>query len=124
MHWRHIKIRNPLRQRTLTFRETLLAKEAEEKKAAEKESKKLERERRISLARLEGREGIWPRLKRFVRSLAPTDFWEKLPVEVVEAAGQAAEGYESEEEAEEQVVVEESWEGNWEAALEESEGED
>ncbi|KAJ4370752.1 hypothetical protein N0V83_005274 [Neocucurbitaria cava] len=121
MHWRHIKIRSPLKQRTQTFRETLLAKGAEEKKAAEQEEKKVEGERRKSLARLEGREGLWPRLKRLWRKKAPFRSWGRLSAGGENAVGQAAEE-DGGEEATEEVEVE--WEGNWEGVLDDDDDED
>ncbi|KAF1845586.1 uncharacterized protein K460DRAFT_355389 [Cucurbitaria berberidis CBS 394.84] len=106
MHWRHIKLRNPLRPRSQTLLETILAKEAEKKKTAKQEQKKLEKDRDISLARLERREAIWPRLKRFLRRMAPADFWEKLPAGMVEGMTEQEAAVVTAEEGEDEVVLE------------------
>lgn len=125
MHWRHIKFRNPLRPRTLTFRETLLAKEAAEEKSVAKEKIKVERNRRASLACLEGREAVWPRLTRFLRRIARADI-PKSPFEDEDdfSEDQAAAIYGGEDlvvkavEKQELGQPERVWEGDWTVFLE------
>ena len=90
MHWRHIKIRNPLKPRTRTLRETLIAGDAAKQMAAEKEEKRLERERRASLARLENREGPWSRTKRILRGISRRIYPRSLPKGMMEAMGDQA----------------------------------
>ncbi|KAL6709651.1 hypothetical protein ACN47E_001079 [Coniothyrium glycines] len=71
MHWRHIELRNPLRPRTPTFLESLLAKEAEEKKQAEKEQKALEKARRKEEDEKKGVKRIWSLTRGIIRRLKP-----------------------------------------------------
>jgi hypothetical protein len=130
MHWRHIEIRNPLRPRTPTFFESLLAKEKEEKEGLEKETRRVERARRKSLARIENREAIWPRMKRFFRRLGR----KKVEDFLIKGISAAAERQTNEHEspgfpAQDSNVAEDGeetqgpWEGDWSAVLEESEEE-
>ncbi|KAH7391707.1 hypothetical protein BKA66DRAFT_439508 [Pyrenochaeta sp. MPI-SDFR-AT-0127] len=142
MHWRHIKLRNPLRPRTLTYREALLAKEAADKRAEEEEKKEVEKHRSGSLARLERREPIWPQLKRLFGSFVYMGF-RKMPLleeeRLSEVRAAAAYVYEDElgsqwnEQQEPKEIEDEEnwetewgagWEGNWEGILEEGNWED
>ena len=131
MHWRHIEIRNPLRPRTPTFFESLLAKEREEKERLEKERIRVEKARRKSLARIENREAIWPRMKRFFRRLGRKNV-ENFLIKGMSAAAEQGEtnGHEvpivsahDSNVAEDEEETQGPWEGDWSAVLEESEEE-
>lgn len=121
MHWRHIEVRNPLRPRTPTFFETLLAKEAQEKRAAELEKKRAEKAQRKA-ARNSGRaSSVWHNLWIVLG-------WGKR-TEGKKAQGEAEKDEETEKRSGEARCPRDAtgweveWKGDWTAVLEDSEAE-